>query len=138
MNSSAVSTSALVGRVLLATLFLISGFGKLLAPAATKAYILSAGLPLPDLSYLVAVVVEVGFGLALVLGYRTRAVAAIMAVFTLATAFAFHAHFADQNQMIHFLKNIAITGGLLQVVALGAGSYSLDTLRRRSPRVALA
>ncbi len=138
MNTSTVSSSALVGRVLLASLFLISGFGKLLAPAATKAYILSAGLPLPDLSYLIAVVVEVGFGLALVLGYRTRAVAAIMAVFTLATAFAFHAHFGDQNQMIHFLKNIAITGGLLQVVALGAGSYSLDALRRRTPRVALA
>ncbi len=138
MNHSAVSSSALAGRVLLAGLFLISGFGKLVAPAATKAYIVSAGLPVPDLAYLLAVVVEVGFGLALVLGYRTRAVATIMAVFTLATAFAFHAHFGDQNQMIHFLKNVAITGGLLQVVALGAGAYSLDGLRRRKVQPALA
>ncbi|MFC5526010.1 DoxX family protein [Rhodanobacter ginsengisoli] len=138
MNHSAVSSSALVGRVLLAGLFLVSGFGKLVAPAATKAYIVSAGLPVPDLAYLLAVVVEVGFGLALVLGYRTRAVAAIMAVFTLATAFAFHAHFGDQNQMIHFLKNVAIAGGLLQVVALGAGAYSLDGLRGRATRPALA
>lgn len=138
MNSHAVSSTSLLGRVLLSSLFLISGFGKLAAPAATKAYIVYAGLPLPDLAYLVAVVVEVGFGLALLAGYRTRLVAAVMAVFTLATAFAFHFHLADQNQFIHFLKNVAITGGLLQVVALGAGAYSLDGLRLRRSAPALA
>lgn len=138
MNSNAVSATSLLGRILLASLFLISGFGKLAAPAATKAYIVYAGLPLPDLAYLVAVVVEVGFGLALLAGYRTRAVAAVMAVFTLATAFSFHFHLADQNQLIHFFKNVSITGGLLQVVALGAGAYSLDNLRlqRRTPALA--
>lgn len=139
MNSTAVSTSSLLGRILLASLFLISGIGKLAAPAATKAYIVHAGLPLPDLAYLLAVVVEVGFGLALLAGYRTRAVAAVMAVFTLATAFAFHLHLGDQNQFIHFFKNVAITGGLLQVVALGAGAYSLDNLRwQRRPVAHLA
>jgi putative oxidoreductase len=120
-----------VARALLASLFLISGFGKLMAPAATKGYILSAGLPLPDLAYLIAVTVEVGLGLALLVGYRTRLVASLMAAFTVATAFAFHAHFADQNQMIHFLKNIAISGGLLQVAAYGAGDFALDALRLR-------
>lgn len=124
-----------VARALLASLFLISGFGKLAAPAATKAYIVYAGLPLPDVAYLIAVLVEVGLGLALLLGFRTRLVASLMAAFTLVTAFAFHAHFADQNQMIHFLKNVAITGGLLQVAVYGGGSFALDTLRlRRSQR----
>ncbi len=121
-------------RVLLASLFLISGFGKLAAPAATKAYIVHAGLPLPDVAYLIAVLVEVGLGLALLAGYRTRVAAALMAAFTVATAFAFHMHFADQNQMIHFLKNVAITGGLLQVAAYGAGGFSLDALRLRRTR----
>jgi putative oxidoreductase len=130
MNTQNASTS-LLARALLASLFLISGFGKLAAPAATKAYIVYAGLPLPDLAYLVAVVVEVGFGLALLAGYRTRVVAVLMALFTVATALAFHDHFGDQNQFIHFLKNIAIAGGLLQVAATGAGAYSLDALRLR-------
>ncbi|WP_426687484.1 DoxX family protein [Rhodanobacter ginsengiterrae] len=123
-------------RALLASLFLISGFGKLAAPAATKAYIVSAGLPLPDLAYLIAVAVEVGLGLALLLGYRTRVVAALMAGFTVATAFAFHAHFADPNQMTHFLKNLAISGGLLQVAVHGAGDFALDALRLRRSQLA--
>ena len=62
----------------------------------------------------------------LLLGYKTRAIAAAMAVFTLATALGFHTNFADQNQMIHFLKNLMIMGGLLQVAAFGAGRFSLD------------
>lgn len=125
-----------VARVLLASLFLVSGFGKLLAPATTKAYIVSAGLPLPDLAYLIAVAVEVGLGLALLLGYRTRVVAALMAAFTVATALAFHAHFADPNQMTHFLKNLSISGGLLQVAAYGAGGFALDALRLRRTQTA--
>lgn len=123
-------------RLLLAPLFLVSGFGKLAAPAATKAYIVSAGLPLPDVAYLIAVLVEVGLGLALLVGFRTRLVAALMAAFTVATAFAFHADFADQGQMIHFLKNVAIAGGLLQVAAYGAGDFALDALRLRRARTA--
>ncbi len=130
MNTQNASTS-LLARALLASLFLISGFGKLAAPAATKAYIAYAGLPLPDLAYVIAVVVEVGFGLALLAGYRTRLVAALMALFAVATALAFHDHFGDQNQFIHFLKNLASAGGLLQVAATGAGAYSLDALRLR-------
>ena len=78
------------------------------------------------LAYAVALIVELGGGALLVIGYRARLVAAVMAIFSLATAFAFHANFGDQNQMIHFLKNFAIAGGLLQVVAFGAGSFSVD------------
>ena len=120
---------AAFGRVLIAAIFLISGFGKIAAPAMTQGYIASAGLPMPVLAYAIAVVVEMGGGILLVLGYRVRLVASIMAVFTMAAALGFHHNFADQNQMIHFLKNVAITGGLLQVAAFGAGGLSIDGRR---------
>jgi putative oxidoreductase len=123
------NTSAVTGRILLATLFLLSGVGKIAAPAATQGFIASVGIPAPALAYFAATAIEVGGGLLLVLGYRTRAVAALLAVFTVMTALFFHHNFGDQNQMIHFLKNIAITGGLLQVVAFGAGAYSIDARR---------
>ena len=97
---------------------------------------MSAGLPLPDLAYLVAVAVEVGLGALLLVGYRTRLVAGLMALFTLATAFAFHAHLGDANQQVHFLKNFAITGGLLEITAWGAGAWSLDALRSRRSAIA--
>lgn len=125
-HSSASAYLAATGRVLLGALFLISGFSKLMAPAATTAYIAAAGLPFPTLAYLGAVFVEVVLALALLVGFRVRLVAALMAVFTLVTAFAFHFHLADQNQFIHFFKNLSIVGGLLQVVAFGGGALSLD------------
>ncbi len=136
MNASIQTYSATSGRLLLSLLFLSSGIGKLAAPAATKGYIAAMGLPFVDLAYLGALVVEFGFAAALVLGYRVRLVAAVMAVFTLVTALIFHNQLGDQNQMIHFLKNIAVVGGLLQVVAFGAGAFSLDA--RRVRRAALA
>jgi putative oxidoreductase len=123
-----------LGRVLIALIFVMSGLSKIAAPAATIAYIQSAGAPLPPLAFAVAVIVEVVGGLALIAGFRTRLAAAVLAVFTLATAVLFHNNMADQNQMIHFLKNIAITGGLLQVIAFGAGAFSLDN-RRKSASV---
>jgi putative oxidoreductase len=128
------SAVAAVGRLLIASIYLISGLGKIAAPAMTQAYIAAAGLPLPLLAYLVAVAVEVGGGILLVLGFQTRIVALVMAAFTLATALSFHHDFADQNQMIHFLKNIAMTGGLLQVFAFGAGALSIDARRSNSGR----
>ncbi|WAC48218.1 DoxX family membrane protein [Asticcacaulis sp. SL142] len=118
-----------VGRVMIALLFLISGLGKIAAPEATQGYIASVGLPFPALAYFGALAAELGGGLLLLIGYRTRIVALGMAGFTLATALFFHNNFADQNQMIHFLKNIAIMGGLLQAYAFGAGAYSIDSRR---------
>ncbi|HTM81109.1 DoxX family protein [Asticcacaulis sp.] len=115
------------GRVLLAVLFVMSGISKLTDPAGTIGYIHSAGLPLPNIAYGIALTVELLGGILLIVGYRTRLVALILAVFTVAAAIGFHAHFADQNQMIHFMKNIAIAGGLLQIVAFGAGAFSLDS-----------
>ena len=122
---------AVAGRVLIGVLFLMSGLSKLAAPAATQGFIASVGLPAPVLAYAAAVAVEVIGSSLLIAGVGTRFVAAGMTVFTLATALAFHKNFADQNQMIHFMKNIAIMGGLLQVAAFGGGKFSVDHLLAR-------
>jgi putative oxidoreductase len=125
-GTSASDVAALAGRILLAAIFVLSGLSKVAAPAGTIGYIASAGLPLPQVGLAIAVIVELGGGLALVAGFRARFVAAVLALFSLATALAFHNHLADQNQFIHFFKNVAMAGGLLQVVAFGAGRFALD------------
>jgi putative oxidoreductase len=124
------ASAALIGRVLLSVIFILSGFSKLAAPAMMIGYIGSVGLPLPQVALALAIIVEIGGGLALIAGYRTRTVAAVLAAFSVVTALAFHNALADQNQFIHFFKNIAMAGGLLQVVAFGAGRFSLDARRR--------
>lgn len=119
----------LIGRIGISAIFILSGLSKLFAPAATMGYISSVGLPVPALALALAIIIEIGGGTLLVLGYHTRLIAAILALFSLVTALAFHAHLSDQNQFIHFFKNIAMAGGLLQVVAFGAGGLSLDARR---------
>ena len=128
MNTINPNTSVIpvIGRVLLATIFIISGIGKLAAPAATMGYIASTGLPFAPLALAIAIGVELGGGLLLVLGFKTRLVAAGLAAFSIVTGLAFHHAVGDQNQMIHLLKNFAMAGGLLQVVAFGASAYSID------------
>ena len=128
-QNAALDGAAFVGRLLIAAIFLISGAGKIAAPAGTVAYIASAGLPLPSLAFAGAATVELLGGLALVLGYRTRLVALVLAVFSILAALSFHSALADQNQFIHFFKNVAMAGGLLQVVAFGGGRLSLDARR---------
>ncbi|MCA1457085.1 DoxX family protein [Bradyrhizobium sp. BRP22] len=119
-----------LGRLLIALIFVMSGVAKIAAPANTIAYIQSVGAPFARVAFAVAVVVEVGGGLALIAGFQTRLTATALAIFTLATAILFHNNMADQNEMVHFMKNIAITGGLLQVIAFGAGAFSLDNRRK--------
>ncbi|WP_285020865.1 DoxX family protein [Novosphingobium sp. fls2-241-R2A-195] len=109
----------LVGRVLIAAIFIISGLSKIADPAGSMAYIASVGLPLPAVALAGAILVEVVGGALLISGYKVRAVATVIALFSLATAAFFHNNLADQNQFIHFFKNIAIAGGLLQIVAFG-------------------
>jgi putative oxidoreductase len=124
---------AFAGRLLIAAIFVVSGLGKIAQPAATIAYMTAAGLPLAPLGLAGSALIEVGGGLALILGYRTRFAATVLALFALVTALVFHSAFADQNQFVHFFKNIAIAGGLLQVVAFGGGRLSLDArLGRRA------
>jgi putative oxidoreductase len=123
---------AFIGRILIGLPFAMSGLGKLAAYGPTTAKIAAVGLPFPPLAFAVAVVVELAGGLMLVLGYRVRPVAFALALFSLATAVSFHSDFADQNQMIHFLKNVMMAGGLLQIVAFGAGAISIEHWRRKS------
>ena len=138
MNST--SYLAFAGRLLIGVPFAMSGLSKLAAYGATTAMIGAVGLPVPPLAFAVAVAVELGGGLLLIAGFQTRIVAIALAVFSFATALSFHSNFADQNQMIHFLKNVMMAGGLLQVVAFGAGSFSLDSrvLRGANEKVAVA
>lgn len=129
----------LVGRILIGLPFAMSGFGKLAAYGPTTAMIAAAGLPVPPLAYIVAVALELGGGLLLIAGYQVRPVSLALAVFCIAAGVGFHSNFADQNQMIHFLKNVMMAGGLLQIAAFGAGVLSLDNrLSRGSAAVASA
>jgi putative oxidoreductase len=128
MSNLQSSTSLVLGRVLIAGLFLLSGVSKLTAPEATIGYISSVGLPLPEVGYALAVAAEIGGGLVFLLGFQTRLISLLLAVFTVTTAVFFHNNFADQNQMIHFLKNVSIAGGFLSVAAVGGGAFSLDAV----------
>ncbi len=127
--NSAIRYLPFVGRLLIGLPFVFTGFGKLGAYAATTGYIAAMGLPFPPLAYAIAVAVELGGGLLLIAGLQTRSVALVLALFSLVTAFFFHNNFADQNQMINFLKNVMMAGGLLQIVAFGAGAVALDNRR---------
>ena len=129
--SSAQDTLALIGRVLVALLFVPAGFGKLMGFAGVVGYISSVGLPLPQLGAVIAIVVELGVGLMFLVGYKTRFAAIVLALFTIAASFFFHNYWslpADKayvNQLM-FFKNIAVAGGLLAFLALGAGRFSID------------
>ena len=125
-----------VGRLLIGLPFAMGGLAKLAAYGPTTAMIAAAGLPVPPLAFATAVALELGGGLLLVAGYQARLVATALAVFCFVTAFTFHNNFADQNQMINFLKNVMMAGGLLQIVAFGAGAFSLDNRLSRG-RVAV-
>ena len=116
-----------VGRLFIGLPFMISGLSKVANHAGTIALIKSSTLPLPpELAYGGAIAVEVGCGLLMVVGYQTRVAAAIFCLFCLATAIFFHLNFADPNQIFHFIKNLVMTGGLLQLVTYGAGALSID------------
>ena len=135
---SATNYLPFAGRLLIGLPFAMSGLSKLGAYAATTGLISAAGLPFPPLAFAVAVAVELGGGLLLIAGYQARAVALALAVFSVATAIAFHSNFADQNQMIHFLKNVMMAGGLLQIAAFGAGALSLDNRAKQVAPQAVA
>ena len=118
------SVAELAGRVLLSALFVLSGFGKIGAYAATTGYMAAVGVPGALLP--LVIVTELLGGLAIAFGFKTRVVAFLLAGFTVLSALLFHNNFADQIQMIMFLKNISIAGGFLLLVAHGSGPLSLD------------
>jgi putative oxidoreductase len=129
-ESGAASTNALRnvtelgGRALLAALFLVSGVGKIGGYAVTAGYMAAVGVPSALLPVVIAT--EVIGGIALVAGWQTRVTAFLLAGFTLLSALLFHNDFGDQVQLVMFLKNVSIAGGLLLLVANGAGRLSVD------------
>ncbi|GGA14127.1 DoxX family protein [Dyella caseinilytica] len=118
-------TAELGGRVLLSSLFVLSGLSKITAYAATMAYMSSLGVPNVLLPAVIAT--ELLGGLAIAFGWKTRVAAFLLAGFSLLTALVAHTNFADQIQMIMFLKNVSIAGGFLLLTARGAGRISLDS-----------
>jgi uncharacterized membrane protein YphA (DoxX/SURF4 family) len=125
------NAAALVGRILLSVIFLMSGVNKIFDFAGTQAYMAQAGMPYTALFLVGAIVFEVVGGLSLVLGYKTKWGAVLLIVFLIPATLIFHRFWSvppemAQMQMINFLKNIAILGGLLQVAAFGPGRFSLD------------
>ena len=132
-NESPLNTvknvSELVGRTFLSVLFVLSGVGKIGAYAATAAYMSSVGVPSVLLPVVIAT--EVLGALAIILGWHTRIAAFLLAGYSLLAALIFHANFAEQIEMISFLKNVSIAGGFLLLVGNGAGPLSLDRRRAR-------
>jgi putative oxidoreductase len=126
----------LVGRLLLASLFLPAGIGKIMNFAGTAGYIGSVGLPLAEIGVAIAILVEVGGGAALLVGFQTRLVSLVLALFTLAASIIFHAYWAIPDakvaymQQLMFNKNIAVVGGLLVLAVAGAGAFSVDGKRK--------
>jgi len=103
-----------------------AGFEKLTGFKGAVGYAASAGMPAPSLAIAAAIAIELGCGLLLLIGWKARWAAAAMALFGVVTAVVFHNNFADQDMQIHFFKNLAIAGGLLNFVYFGAGPVSVD------------
>ena len=133
MNAAFASNPVfpLVGRSLIAALFLVAGIRKILTYAGTVGYMAKLGFPAPEVAAAIAILIEVGGGILLIVGWRTRWVALAIAVFVVIATFAAHRFWefdaAQYNaQLNNFLKNFAIIGGLLMVAAFGPGRISVD------------
>jgi len=113
-----------LGRVLLSALFLIEGLGKISMQEDVVMYMEDYGVP--GMLFMPAIILEILFPLFLIVGYKTKWAASILAVFTFAVAIIFHTDFSEGMQMIFFLKDLAIAGGFMIVVAYGPGKISLD------------
>ncbi len=125
MTNPALDDAAkLAGRILLAVIFIISGYAKIGGYAGTAQYMASKGLP--ELLLPLVIAVELGGGLLLIVGWQTRLAALALAGFTLIAGILFHYVPGNQGEMISFMKNLAITGGFLMVFAAGAGAWSVD------------
>lgn len=116
--------SAPIGRIFLAAIFILSGISKVTNYVGTQGYMEAMGVP--GVMLPLVIILEVLGGIAIVVGFKARFVAFLMAGFSVVSAIIFHADFGDQTQMTMFMKNIAIAGGFLMIVAHGAGAYALD------------
>lgn len=141
MNDSLKTPLVVIGRVLLALMFIMAGYGKLSNISGTAGYIASGGLPMASVLAVVVGLLELLGGIAIAIGWQTRWTALALGLFTLVASLLFHKFWAvapDQAymQQLLFMKNLSVAGGLFIVAALGAGPVSLDA--RRAPRPATA
>lgn len=116
---------SLIARILLSSLFLKSGIDKILHPIGTQQYMAAHGMPFTEVFLVAAIAVELVAGLSLLLGYKVRWGAAILALFLIPATLIFHTNFADQIQSLMFMKNLSILGGLLMVIQYGGGQITL-------------
>lgn len=128
-TSGSTSAAILVGRIFLSIMFILAGFSKLTAIAGTAGWFESLGIPAPTLAAVASGVVELVGGLAILVGFKTRIAALVLAIFTVAATLIAHTNLADQVQQLFFMKNLAVTGGFLVLAAAGAGAYSIDARR---------
>jgi len=113
-----------IGRIFISLIFLIAGVGKIFNYEGTIGYMESFGVP--DYLLIPAIIIEILFPLLVIIGYKTKLAAIILALFTISLAIIFHTDFSNQMQLMSFLKNLAIAGGFLIIFARGAGKYSID------------
>jgi putative oxidoreductase len=139
MTPSASTQNALsfIGRALIALLFIPAGFSKIGGFAGTAGYIASKGVPLPEVCAAIAIAVELGLGILLLIGWQTRWAALGIALFTIVITFIFHNFWGVPPEQVMmqkqaFFKNIAVAGGLLAIVAWGAGGWSLDANKHKA------
>ena len=116
----------LLGRVLMGAIFIWAGYGKAMAPAATMAMFGHYGLPLPGVAYAVALCHRDRRRRLFLVGFKARLTGLVLAAWCIATAMVAHYHPGNREAMIHFMKNVCMAGGFLQVVAFGAGRLSVD------------
>lgn len=119
----------LVARILLAIIFILSGFGKLSNIAGTAQYFAHDNLPAPTILAVIVGLLELIGGLCVLFGFKTRIASWVLGVWCIATALVAHTNFVDMNQMINFQKNLAMCGGFLALAAIGAGAWSIDGRR---------
>jgi putative oxidoreductase len=131
LNTNVQNTAALIGRILLALIFIISGFGKITGYAGTAGYMASKGLPMVAVLLPLTILIELGGGLLIALGWKARWAAAVILLFIIPVTLVFHNPAGldaaqAQQQMINLLKNLSIMGGMLGLFAFGPGGFSLD------------
>jgi putative oxidoreductase len=131
MGNTRQDLLSLTGRILLAMMFVIEGFSKIGEFQGTVGYIASGGLPLPGVVAVLTIALEIGGGLALIVGYKTRRAALAFAVFTLLASLLFHNFWAvpgaeKMTQYLFFMKNLAVAGGMFVLAGFGPGRWSLD------------
>lgn len=125
---------SLVGRILLALMFLIGGVDKVMGMEGTLKYMTANGVPMANIAIYAAILIEIGAGLLLVIGYQTRWAAAVLIVFIIAAEFFFHQYWNLEGQprglqRVIFYKNLAVLGGMMMLIVAGPGRYSLDARR---------